>query len=76
MRTTRIVLKVDRKDVSYLRWTIESYDGMALVSTLDPAQAQVEIRIAPGCESIVTDLLDHLAREERVGIACLHGGLV
>jgi len=71
-----MVLKVDRKDLSYLRWTIESYDGMALVSTLDPALAYVEIRIAPGCEGIVTDLLNHLAREEGVGVARLDGGLV
>jgi len=67
---------VDRKDLSYLRWTVESYDGMALVSTLDPALAYVEIRIAPGCEGIVTDLLNHLAREEGVGVARLDGGLV
>jgi hypothetical protein len=71
-----MVLKVDRKDLSYLRWTVESYDGMALVSTLDPALTHVEIRIAPGCESMVIDLLNHLAREERVGIARLDGGLV
>jgi len=71
-----MVLKVDRKDLSYLRWTVESYDGMALVSTLDPALAYVEIRIAPGCEGIVTDLLNHLAREEGVGVARLDGGLV
>jgi hypothetical protein len=76
MRTSRVVLKVDRKDVSYLRWTVESYDGMALVSTLDPAAACVEIRVAPGCETMVTDLLNHLAREEGVGITWCDGGLV
>jgi len=75
MKTTRMVLKVDRKDVSYLRWTIESYDGMALVSTLDPARSYVEVRIAPGCESMVRDLLSHLAGEG-VGMACVDGGLV
>ena len=71
-----MVLKVDRKDLSYLRWTIESYDGMALVSTIDSALAYVEIRIAPGCEGIVTELIDHLAREEGIGVACVDGGLV
>jgi hypothetical protein len=75
MKTTMMVLKVDPKDLSYLRWTIESYDGMALVSTLDPALAYVGIRIAPGCEGIVTDLINHLA-SEGISIACLDGGLV
>jgi len=69
-------MKVDRKDVSYLRWTIESYDGMALVSTIDPGPAYVEVRMAPGCEEIVTDLLGHLAREEGVGITRLDGGIL
>jgi len=69
-----MVLKVNRKEISYLRWTIESYDGMALVSTLDPDRGYVAIRIAPGCEGMVTDLINHLAREEGAEVTFLDGG--
>ena len=67
MQTIRRFFRVDRRDISYLRWTIESYDGMAVVRTLDPHAAFIEITISPGCEDQVLELLDSL-REE--GISC------
>ncbi|MCD4717809.1 MAG: DUF4911 domain-containing protein [Desulfobacterales bacterium] len=67
MQTIRRVFRVNRGDISYLRWTIESYDGMAVVRTINPHEAFIEIMISPGCEDQVLDLLDSL-REE--GISC------
>ena len=63
MQTIRHIFRVDRRDINYLRTTIESYDGMAVVSTLDPGKAYLEIRISPGCEQLITDLLDSLREE-------------
>lgn len=67
MKTIKRVFRVDRREIKYLRWTIESYDGMALVSTLDPREAYIEIMISPGCEEMVSELLDSL-REEGLDI--------
>lgn len=67
MKTIKRVFRVDRREIKYLRWTIESYDGMALVSTLDPREAYIEIMISPGCEDMVSELLDSL-REEGLDI--------
>ena len=63
MQTIRCVFRVDRRDINYLRWTIESYDGMAVVSTLDPNKAYVAIHISPGCEKLVSELLTSLRKE-------------
>ena len=63
MQTIKRIFRVDRRDINYLRTTIESYDGMAVVSTLDPGKAYLEIRISPGCEQLITDLLDSLREE-------------
>lgn len=68
METNKRVFRVNRKDISYLRWTIESYDGMAVVRTLDPREAFIELQISPGCEEIVFELLDSLANEEGIYI--------
>ncbi len=68
MQTTKRIFRVDRGDINYLRTTVESYDGMAVVSTLDPNEAYVEIRISPGCEALVFELLDFLVREEGLKI--------
>jgi hypothetical protein len=67
MQTIKRVFRVNRRDISYLRWTLESYDGMAVVRTLNPRAAFIEIMISPGCEDQILELLDSL-REEGVDI--------
>lgn len=66
METNKRVFRVNRKDISYLRWTIESYDGMAAVSTLNPRKSYIELQISPGCEDLVSELLDSLVHEEGI----------
>ncbi|MBM3303402.1 MAG: DUF4911 domain-containing protein [Deltaproteobacteria bacterium] len=66
MRTTRQVFCVDRRDIAYLRITLESYDGMAVVRTLDPRKALIEIQIAPGCDRMVHDVMEALAKKEGI----------
>ena len=65
IRSLRRVFHVDRHEIGYLRFTLESYDGMAVVSTIDPQKALIEILIAPGCEAVVMNLLDSLRKEGR-----------
>ena len=64
MQSTKKVFRVNRSDINYLRTTIESYDGMAVVRTIDPFEAYIEIRISPGCENLVYELLDSLVKDE------------
>ena len=66
MQTIRKSFKVNRPDISYIRWIVESYDGMAIVTTLDPADGVIELKIAPGCESIVNDLIQSLRNDEGI----------
>ncbi len=68
METTKRVFHVDRKDINYLRTTIESYDGMAVVRTIDPHAAFVEISISPGCERLIFKLLGSLAKDEGIKV--------
>ncbi|MCP4665005.1 MAG: DUF4911 domain-containing protein [Deltaproteobacteria bacterium] len=68
METIKRIFSVDRKDINYLRSTIESYDGMAVVSTIDPYEARIEIGISPGCEDMVLELLEFLRIEEGLKI--------
>ena len=68
METIKHLFKVDRRDINYLKITIESYDGMALVKTIDPYAALIELQISPGCETLVFELLDSLAKVESIPI--------
>ena len=68
MQTSRQMFRVDREAIGYLRYTIESYDGMAVVTTVDPSIALIEVSIPPGCEQIVLELLSFLKHEEGLKI--------
>jgi hypothetical protein len=52
----------------YLRATIESYDGMAVVRTIDPVEAIIELQIAPGCETQIRELVNHMQSRENLAI--------
>jgi len=69
MQTIRRVYHTNRKDINYIRSTVESYSGIAVVKTLDPHAAIIEIRISPGCEEWVSQLLDYLIQGEGVYLA-------
>jgi 23S rRNA G2069 N7-methylase RlmK/C1962 C5-methylase RlmI len=66
MNTNKHVFRVDSRDINYLRLTIESYDGMGVVRTLDPQVALIEVQVAPGCEQLFFDLIGSLSKDENI----------
>ena len=64
----RQVVYVDREEIGYLRFTIESYDGMAVVTTIDPYTALIKVSISPGCEEIIFELLASLKHDDGLRI--------
>jgi len=52
-----------KSEIAYLRFTLESYDGLAFVRTLDPAQALVEIAYPPSRRQDAERLLAELQKE-------------
>jgi hypothetical protein len=75
METTKRIFKVDREDIHYLRTTIESYDGMAVVRTVDPREATIELLIAPGCEDLISRLLAALREKEEIRLEAVGIGI-
>ncbi len=49
---------IDPYQIHYLRFIIEAYPGMGVVSTIDAGLGLVSISIAPGCESDVFRILE------------------
>ena len=49
--------QVDKREISYLKFLLEGYDNMAVVTTRDPQKGIVEVRIAPGCEDVVDSII-------------------
>ena len=52
--------RVDRREIAFIRFIIEAYDGLAIVKTLDPQAGLIEFQIAPGCEQDVEMILKDL----------------
>jgi len=66
LETTKWMFRVEREEIHYLRTTIESYDGMAVVRTVEPGEATIELLVAPGCEDLISELLATLRAEEKI----------
>jgi len=71
METIKRSFRVERRDISYLRWIIESYDGMAVLRTIDPHKAVIELQISPGCDNKVLELLDSLKEKEGIKLIAI-----
>ena len=66
METTRRVFRIDRRQISFVKFILEAYDNVAVMSTLDARQALVQVIIAPGCEMIVDGIMTGLGDEAGV----------
>ena len=58
--------RVDRRDISLLRFILEAYEGVATLTTVDAAAGIVKIGIAPGREPLVKDLLATLCTSREI----------
>ena len=58
--TIRRYYRVDRRDIAFLRFVFEAYEGLAMIETLDPELGVIVFYIAPGCEPDVDMILGDL----------------
>jgi len=63
MDTQSKYFRLRREDIAYLKFIIESYEGMAVVRTKDPYEAVVELMVAPGWERDLEEVLEGLRKE-------------
>jgi hypothetical protein len=55
--------RVDRREIAFLRFILEAYDGIAVLETLDSKFGIVVLHIAPGCEAEVDAILQDLKND-------------
>jgi hypothetical protein len=63
LKTIQRYFRVDRKAISLIRFTFEGYEGIAGVTTLNPATGLIVLNIAPGCEPDVEQVLQYLQEQ-------------
>jgi len=60
MDTVQVKALVDSKNIVFLQWLIESYDGIAIMRTLDAKQGLVEFYISPDFTKIFKEIIESL----------------
>ena len=63
METQKWHIRVPRKEISYIRFLLEAYDGLAGLRTLDAAKGVLEISVPPGRLDEWRTLLDDMRRQ-------------
>jgi hypothetical protein len=63
LETIKKFIRVDRREICFIKFILEAYEGIATMTTIDPCQGIVLLRIAPGCEEEVEALLRDLGKD-------------
>ena len=63
LETTKRYYRVDRRQIAFLRFIFEAYDGIAVMTTVDPQKGIIELHIAGGCENDVDFILNDLKKD-------------
>ncbi|HVN71355.1 MAG TPA: DUF4911 domain-containing protein [Desulfomonilia bacterium] len=58
-----VSLRVDRKDIFYVNYIVEGYDGLGNVTTQDPARGLLTIHYSKGSSVAMFDLIRALQAE-------------
>ena len=62
MKTTNIFYRVNPPDIFFIRYVFEALDGIAVITTLPADKQVIVIRVAPGCEEDVHDVIESLSK--------------
>ena len=60
VETIKRYYRVDRREIAFLKFILEAYDGIAVLETLDSTSGIVVLHIAPGCEPDIEAILQDL----------------
>jgi hypothetical protein len=63
LKTTTQYYRVDRRQIAFIKFVFEAYDGIAGMRTTDPEKGIIKLHIAPGCEEQVEQILRDLKKE-------------
>jgi hypothetical protein len=63
LETIRKIIRVDRREICFIKFILEAYEGIATMTTIDARQGIVLLRIAPGCEKEVEAVLRDLGED-------------
>ncbi len=59
----RLYLEINRKDIAYLKFILESHDNLAIMSVVDKYRSVVQIRYAPRQRCEILNFIQGVSEE-------------
>ena len=66
LKTTNLYFRVDRREISFIKFIYEACDGITMLSTIDAAMGIVKFAVPPGCEDEFHQVLSDLKKQIRI----------
>ena len=63
MDTVEWYFRIRRRDIAYMKFILESYEGLGVMRTIDPREAIVEVMVPPGLKKDMEMVLEGLGSE-------------
>jgi hypothetical protein len=63
MDTISLLIQIPPREIAYLNFVFESYEGVATVRTVDPRKGIVELMVPPHYQEEIKEILKDLAEE-------------
>jgi hypothetical protein len=63
---SELYFRVRRKDIAFVKFIIEAYEGIGSLTTIQPSDGLIRIQIPPGCKGVVQDVIEDLRRDLRI----------
>lgn len=60
--TIKKYIRIDRREICFLKFILEAYDGIASITTVNPDLGVVRLNIPPGCVEDVEIILQDLKK--------------
>jgi hypothetical protein len=63
LKTIEQYYRVDRRQIAFIKFIFEAYDGIAGMRTINPTKGIIKLHVAPGCEEQVDRILQDLKKK-------------
>lgn len=63
MDTISLLIQIPPREIAYLNFVFESYEGVAAIRTIDPRKGIVELMVSPHYQEETRAILKSLAEE-------------
>ena len=63
MDTISLMIRIPPREIAYLSFVLESYEGVAAMRTVDPGRGIVEVMVPPSYEKELGEILVDLAQD-------------